>query len=80
MRIRGNKNTKNAKILNLRKFSTAKIKVHTVCLTLFCLSNVANSSETNWGPFLDTICSGKLYAANNWYRTSIVSHNSSHLE
>ena len=30
MRIRENKNAKNAKILNPRKFSTAKIKVHTV--------------------------------------------------
>ena len=30
MRIRENINAKNAKILNPRKFSTVKIKVHTV--------------------------------------------------
>ena len=40
MRIRKNKNGKNAKILNPRKFSTAKIKVHTVYCALLSLYGI----------------------------------------
>ena len=40
MRIRENKNGENAKILNPRKFSTAKIKVHTVYCALLSLYGI----------------------------------------
>ena len=41
LRIRENKNAKNAKILNLQKFSTTKIKVHMVytVTTVCCMEN-----------------------------------------